>query len=191
MSLALNHINLHLEGLLHSYSQIMFAKNRWIGLVLLLVSFIYPTVGICGIMCGLGTNIIAQLLNQNTALLKEGVWGFGAVMVGMLLGHQYQLSPRLFLLIALASFLYLLLTVGFYGLLGKKRLPFLTLPFIITVWVLYYFSFSVSGLSLNQFYVSPLTAGSYQWSNPADIWLTNNIPSIYVTTFLKTLAGIF
>ena len=83
MTLEGSHFKLHLQGILHSYSQIMFAKNVWIGFVLLAVSFIYPTVGVCGLLCGLGTNLIAHLLNQSTDLLKEGVWGFGAVMVGM------------------------------------------------------------------------------------------------------------
>jgi urea transporter len=191
MQIALSHINLHLNGILHSYSQIMFAKNKWIGVALLLVSFIYPTVGICGLLCGLGANALAHLLNQNTSLLYEGVWGFGAVMVGMFLGYQYELATRLFLLVALASFLYLVLTVGFYALLSKKKLPFLTLPFMVTIWILYYFSFNITGLKLNEFYVSPLLGPQHQISPLADVWLNTHITNIYTVTFLKTLSGIF
>ena len=78
MQIALSHLNLHLNGILHSYSQIMFAKNKWIGFVLLLVSFLYPTVGVCGLLCGIGANALAHLLNQDTTLHNEGGWGFGA-----------------------------------------------------------------------------------------------------------------
>ncbi|MFY8034414.1 MAG: urea transporter [Flexibacteraceae bacterium] len=191
MQIALSHLNLHLNGILHSYSQIMFAKNKWIGFVLLLVSFLYPTVGVCGLLCGIGANALAHLLNQDTTLLNEGVWGFGAVMVGMYLGYQYEFATRLFLLVALASFLYLVLTVGFYGVLSKKRLPFLTLPFMVTIWVLHYFAFSVTGLTLNPFYVSPLLASQYQITPLLDVWLGNHITNIYSVTFLKTLSGIF
>src|ERR1017187_8426100 len=119
-----NKAPLHFEGMLNSYSQIFFAKNKWFGILLIVASFINPVIGISGLLTVFCTNIIADIFSLNPSFIKEGLFGFSSAMLGMGIDAFFQMNVFFFILITIASILSILMTLAFQGLLNKYQLPF-------------------------------------------------------------------
>ena len=129
-------LQLHIEGLLHGYSQVFFARSKWYGALLLLVSFADWRIGLAGLLAVVFTNLLAEVFSLNSFFITEGIYGFSAALVGMGIGATFQITPFFFLTLALSAFLILLTTKLFKGLLDKYKLPFLGLPFVSTFWLI-------------------------------------------------------
>ncbi|HBE42042.1 MAG TPA: peptidase M23, partial [Bacteroidales bacterium] len=57
-------------------------------------------------------------------------------LVGLSLGIFYSPGPVLFVLIFLASILTLFISVSLQGVIGKYTLPFLSVPFVLSAWIM-------------------------------------------------------
>ncbi len=181
----------HLEALLHSYSQIVFAKSLPLGMVLLLVSLVFPSVGLSGIFCALATNSLAKVFTGRHQSIHDGVWGFGALMAGMFVARNYEPGTQTFLLILLTALLTLVFSMAAQAFLQPRGLPMLTLPFVVVTWVVYVFSLSLPGLILREDYIFSNSTSSFSWLKSADaVWL-NTITNPYINTLFQTLAGVF
>jgi len=181
-----NKIALHFEGLLHSYSQLFFAKSKWYGLFLILTSFINPNIGIAGLSAVLLTNLIADISSLNSTYLKDGLFGFCSSMVGMGLGAFFEINLFFIVLLIITSLLSLLLTLGFQGLLSKYQLPYLSFPFLICFWLI---------LLAARFFTQLHNSTDYLISNTAFYDFINGInhthlPEIMIT-FFRSLGSIF
>ena len=40
-----------LRSVRNSYSALVFSRDSWVGIALLLVTFLYPMSGLCGLLC--------------------------------------------------------------------------------------------------------------------------------------------
>ena len=45
-----------LRSVRNSYSALVFSRDSWVGIALLLVTFLYPMSGLCGLLCCLLVN---------------------------------------------------------------------------------------------------------------------------------------
>lgn len=139
-----------LEGVINSYSQVFFSNDRLFGLLLLIITFFDLGAGFAGLLSIILVQVIAYFFNFNHALIKDGSYTYNALMVGIALGAFYQFNWSLLFLIVALSLLTLMLTIWFANSLGHKGLPFLSIPFLIGIWVVILGASNFSALDLNQ-----------------------------------------
>lgn len=137
------------KGILSSYSQIFFSDNLWFAGLLLLVTFINPYSGIAGLFSVVLSNTLAYHLGYDRNHLSKGVYGFNSLLIALGLGVFFEHSVGLFVVIILSSFLSLMLSLTLQGILGKYFLPFLSLPFLITIWMIILATRSFDALTIN------------------------------------------
>ncbi len=182
------------RGLLNSYSQVFFSDHLIFAVILVLVSFVDVYAGAAGILSVLVTNLTGYLLKLHYFSLTKGLYGFNSLLVGLGLGIYYQFGIELCVILILGAVLTLLIALFVQGVLGKYGLPILSIPFILSFWILTLASrqFEALGISergiytLNDLY----TLGGntlvqwYEWGNNLEIW-----PVIKV--YLISLGAIF
>ena len=139
-----------LPAVLNSYSIVFFMNNRVLGIALLLVSFINFYAGLSGLLAVLIAVLIAHWLNFDKASLKSGLYSFNALITGIGLGTFFDPGMVFFVLLALSSLLTLLISIAMGGWLGKNGLPYLSIPFVLSFWMILLPSSLYENLGLTQ-----------------------------------------
>jgi len=145
-----NYISLFWNGLLNSYAQIFFSNNKIFALLLLCVSFFDFGAGLSGVVAVLIGQITALLFNFNQDLIKDGTHTYNALLVGIAIGIFYDFNMSFLILLFIASILTFLLTIWFSTSLGRKNMPFLSIPFLMAIWLIILGADNFSALSLKQ-----------------------------------------
>lgn len=138
----------------------------------------------------LATNGIAHIMGYSKETIAEGVYGFNAVLLGMALGYEFDTSPMLLLVILVAALLGFINQIWIHGILHKYHLPVLSLPFLITVWMVMLALRESDLLSmarhlsvdvqLNTDMLSELETGAKRFTIP-----------YYITNYFYALGGVF
>ncbi|MBJ6108768.1 urea transporter [Hymenobacter sp. BT523] len=124
------------RAVLHSYSMLFFSQHRGFAAVLLLVTFSHPAAGVAGLV-GTGLAVAgARLAGFNKEWTDVGAYSFNSLLTGLALASFYAPGWALAGLVVVGAGLALLLSVALGGWLGGRGLPFLSLPFLLTVWLL-------------------------------------------------------
>lgn len=126
----------HWHGLLNSYAQVFFSKDKSLAYVLLVVSFFDLGSGLGGLMAALTAQGLARAFGFHPSLIEDGSLTYNALMVGLGIGMLYEWNLSILALIPIAGALTFLLTAWFMNSLGMKKLPFLSLPFLLGLWIL-------------------------------------------------------
>lgn len=124
------------SGLVLSYPQIFFSKSYTFSIFLLVITFIFPTLGLSGLICTLSALVFAKLISLLSEKVKNGYYGYNALLVGLGLGSFYEWDLNLFALLFFAGFLTLLTHTFLEGVLSKYRLPVLSIPFLLALWII-------------------------------------------------------
>jgi urea transporter/murein DD-endopeptidase MepM/ murein hydrolase activator NlpD len=124
-----------LTGVLNSYSQVFFSNNRLFAIILIAVSFIDLNAGVSGLIAVMVSNILAYLIGFNTRSIRAGNYGFNSLLTGLGIGIFYQPGTEYFALLIFVSLLTLFLTSAMDGFFRKYALPFMSVPFLISIWV--------------------------------------------------------
>jgi urea transporter len=150
-----DNVRLQYEGFLNSYVQIFFSDNRFFAWTLLAVSFIDLNAGMAGALAVLVSNISASTMGFNGWFIRKGYYGYNSLLVGLGFGLTFQPGSAFFLLLAVAAMLTFLFTVALQGVLYKYGLPYLSIPFLLGIWLLLMASgeFAALGLSTRGVYV--------------------------------------
>lgn len=166
-------------SLLNSYSQIFFSDNRIFAGILMLVTFVDFYTGLFGLLAVLTTTLFAHYLGFHPFKIHQGYYGFNSLLVGLGLGIFFQPCPLLILIVIMASILTLFIAVSCEGIIGKYALPYLSVPFVLSMWILTLASrdFQALGLSergiytLNDLYVigGNSLVQLYDWWNQVEI----------------------
>lgn len=119
-----------------SYTQVFFSDSIWFSFIVFLSTFTDPYAGASGLIAIIITNIMASWLGLNDSLIKNGNYGYNSLMVGLVLGVYFQFSWVFLLILGLGSFLCLIITSWLGIVLYKYKVPFLSLPFLITIWIM-------------------------------------------------------
>jgi urea transporter/murein DD-endopeptidase MepM/ murein hydrolase activator NlpD len=119
-----------------SYSQVFFSDNRWFALLLGVATFVDPYTGISGLLCVTFAVILAQVLGFNPVLIRNGTYTYNVLLVGLAIGFYFSFNPAFFVMLFLASFLTLMISAWMASSFGAKRVPFLSLPFVFSTWVM-------------------------------------------------------
>ena len=166
-------------GVLNSYSQVFFSNNRLFALILLGVSFFDVAAGISGLIAVLLTNFFAYLIGFNTHSIKSGYYGFNSLLVGLGIGIYYQPGIEFYVLLLFITVLTLFLTVTMEGIVGKYGLPFLSISFLISIWVVTLAARQFTALAVSEngvfmmnemFNLGEITAvQTYNWFNEINL----------------------
>ena len=166
-------------GVLNSYSQVFFSHNRLFALILIGVSFFDVAAGISGLIAVLLTNIIAYLIGFNAHNIKSGFYGFNSLLVGLGIGVYFQPSIEFYVLLLFITVLTLFLTVAMEGVVGKYGLPYLSISFLISIWVVTLAARQFTSLTVSEhgvfmmndlFNMGELTAvQTYNWFNELNL----------------------
>jgi urea transporter len=135
--------NYWLKSTLNSYSLIFYSVNNFFALLILIVTFFTPYVGLLGLISVLTTNYFSKKIGFNAEDIKNGLFGFNALLLGLALGNEFSLNWAFVALFISAIILLIMLTAWLNGLFLKHNLPFLAFPFLFTYWIV---SLSSSGL---------------------------------------------
>lgn len=134
MKIPKQRIQVFFSTLFNSYSQVFFSESRLFAVVLILVSFLDYRAGVSGFVAVLVSNVTAYVLGFNRHSIKQGAYGFNALMVGLGIGVYFQFSAVLFITIIFAAIFTLFITLALEGILAKYALPYLSMPFLIGIW---------------------------------------------------------
>lgn len=124
-----------IHSTLKSYSQIFFSENLWLACILLVVTYFDYYTGIAGTLAVITANLTALSLGFDKRVSQTGLYGFNSLLVGLGLGLYFSPSLLFFGIVALASVATLFFTIFIQGILAKYDLPYLSLPFLLIIWM--------------------------------------------------------
>jgi urea transporter/murein DD-endopeptidase MepM/ murein hydrolase activator NlpD len=182
------------EGFLSSYAQIFFSDNRWFAAILLVVSFIDAQAGIAGAIAVLAANLTARSMGFSNWFVRKGYYGYNSLLVGLGFGLTFQPGLAFYFLLLIAALLTFLFTVAIQGVFYKYGLPFLSIPFLLGIWLVMASSgeFTALGLSSRGVYVhNELFAIGGKWLIDSVEWFDRLIKSTFIRTYLFSLGAIF
>jgi urea transporter len=136
-------------GLINSYSQVFFSNNRVLAILLLLVTFLNPVSGISGVIAVITGQFLAKVFNFSDALIKDGTYTYNSVMVGVGMGIIYQPSLPYFLVLIFFSIITFFLSVWLAHYFSLRKLPFLSIPFLLAIWLVLLGAGNFSALQLS------------------------------------------
>ncbi len=139
-----------LSGIINSYTQVFFSKNIVFAIILFIVTFFDLYAGLAGLLAVIFTNLAATIIGLNTEKVREGVYGFNSLLVGLGIGIYYQPGVEFYIVLFFISLLTLFFSVGLEGVLGKYGLPFLSIPFLFGIWMVIIASTGYSALDISE-----------------------------------------
>ncbi len=123
------------DGVLNSYSQVFFSDNRVFAAIILIITFQVPLAGLAGLAGVLISLVLAKWLGFDKKLISKGLLSYNTLLVTLPLGLYFSSGPALVLMVIFASILTFFLAVTLHGWLARYELPFLSWPFIISLWI--------------------------------------------------------
>jgi urea transporter/murein DD-endopeptidase MepM/ murein hydrolase activator NlpD len=183
-----------LNGVVNSYSILFFSNSKIFSLLLMLISFFNPVAGLSGMIAALATVCMGLLMGFNHTHTVSGVYSFNALLFGIGFGSFFESSAVFYFLLIIASLLTLVISVSLSGWLGKYGLPFLSLPFIITFWLILLATKEFSNLGLSErniYWINEM----YAVGGNSLLEIFNSIESIgfpnWLATYFRALSAIF
>lgn len=187
-------LNTVLEGLIRSYSQIFFSTNHYFAVLLLLITFIDFSIGFAGLVSAAAALLIAYTIKLDSEAIAKGLYSFNALLVGLGLGFYYDVSVTLLLLVAIAGLFTLLVNITLQGVLGKYYLPYLSLPFVLSMWLVLSSTWQLTSTEVNQSSVYLLNrifeVGGFNFLSVHDWWL-KHVGSDFINGYFISLGSIF
>ena len=132
-----DYILLYYRSTFNSYSAVYFSDNKLFAVILIAVTFINPQAGLSGLIAVTVANLLAYLMGYNEFTISRGYYGFNSLLVGLGLGVTYAPGLPFFILLVFASMLTFFLTIAMEGIIGKYALPFLSVPFLFAIWLIF------------------------------------------------------
>lgn len=139
-----------LTSVLNSYSVVFFFNNRLLGFVLLVVTFFNLPAGLCGLISVLTTVLIAGSMGFDKTRINQGIYSFNALLTGLGIGTFFEPGSVFLILLLLAVLVSLMLSVILSSWFGKYGLPFLSIPFVFSFWLVLLPSGNLANLGLTQ-----------------------------------------
>src|SRR5262249_27660322 len=116
--------------LISAYGSFLFFRDLKANLLIIAATFIHPHIGPCGLVCGM-TALLALpplFIPDHAASLAT----VSCVLVGLLVGACFAMSPFLFPLALVGGVFALLVTRFLQDRLGLAGLPVMSSPFCLT-----------------------------------------------------------
>jgi urea transporter/murein DD-endopeptidase MepM/ murein hydrolase activator NlpD len=101
----------------------------------MVVSFFNPYAGLAGLIATLFAIVLSYFTGLDQSFIQKGTYSYNALIIGIGLGSIYYFSTAFWLLLVVVVIFSVVLSVIFQSKLGRYGLPFLTLPFVICLWL--------------------------------------------------------
>lgn len=124
-----------IPGVLNSYSVIFFFNNRMFAFVLIIISFFNFFAGLSGFISASVAVLLAMIMGFDKTLIRQGIFSFNALLTGIGMGAFFQPGIVYFIVLLIAVLFCVMLSVILSSWLGKYRLPFLSIPFVLSIWL--------------------------------------------------------
>jgi len=128
-----------LEGLVNGFGQIFFIEHN-ISCLLILAAVFYAGwhIGLFAIFANLLSIAAAYLLGGDTTLITLGLYGYNAILAVLAVSVDFHVGSRMKSIIAgtLAAVLSVFMTATVSAMLLPYGLPSLTMPFVLTSWLI-------------------------------------------------------
>ena len=177
-------ISYQIKAVLNSYAILFFSQNKVLGILLLVVSFFNIPAGLTGLCCVLVSLAIIRKSGFQRDYTQMGLYSFNALLVGLAFGTFYQFNLAFVLWVFIATLITIVISVILSAWLGKYNLPVLSVPFIITYWVVMLAADQYGGIGLHP-QVSGLGNQISGFPNPLPI-IGNLVPD---TSHLAPVTG--
>lgn len=164
------------------------------GTVLLIVTFFNSFAGLTGLIAVSLSILFSKMAGPSNVADQPGLLHFNAILLGLGMGTFYNSGYAFWLILFIAVFFSLLFSTWLAERFYRKGTPFLSIPFIISFWIIILVARDLRAIEL--------TARSIYWLNNmyavGDSQLLNfvlffeNLPvSPLVLTFFKSLSSLF
>ncbi|MEI6021672.1 MAG: urea transporter, partial [Bacteroidota bacterium] len=173
----------YLKACLLSYSQIFFSQNIGLAALLLLATFMNPVIGMMGLLSVLFALFIGDLIGLNQTYLNNGAYTYNVLLNGLALAGIMPITLPSVVFLLIASVLCLLISVWMSAFLNRFKLPFLSFPFIISVWIAVICVRKIHAFDAD---IQPNTF-AIAFIEDLNITLHNHLPNM-LGAFLKTLS---
>ena len=186
-------LSIHWQGVRNSYTQVFFSDNKWFALMLFLSTFIDPYAGMSGLLAIVITHCLALWLGLNENFVRNGSYGYNSLMVGLVLGVYYKFSVIFVVILFMGSLFCLILSVFIGIIFDKYKVPYLSLPFLFTIWIMLLSSRNYHGLVLSERGIYTINELAIYGGNFL-IEINESINSIkvplFIEVYLKSLGAI-
>jgi len=129
---------------------VFFSDSRWFALALFVASFTDLYVGISGLSAVLIALVLGHALGFHKEFLSNGMYTYNVLLVGFTMGAYFRLNAVFFVVLVLASLITLLLSVWLSASLTLKKLPMLSLPFVLGIWIILLSTRNFQAMGLNE-----------------------------------------
>ncbi|KLT64886.1 urea transporter [Pedobacter sp. BMA] len=143
-------VQYYLQAALNSYAILFFSQNKILGALLFLVSMFNPNAGISGLIALIVSLALVSSLGFNKEDIKSGLYSFNSLLLGIGFGTFYNFNYTFWLWLSAACLLCVVLSVNLTALLGKYALPTLSIPFVISFWLVLIAANGYTGMGLIQ-----------------------------------------
>lgn len=189
-----NYILLLYRSTFNSYTSVYFSDNKLFALLLICVTFINPVAGLSGLIAVTVSNLLAYFMGYNEFTISKGYYGFNSLLVGLGLGVTYDPGFAFFTLLVFSSMLTFFITVAMEGVIGKYALPYLSIPFLLAIWLIFIAAGHFKSLIVSQSGIYVLneiySAGGTELLNQYHQLNNLNIPET-LNIYFKSLGAIF
>jgi urea transporter/murein DD-endopeptidase MepM/ murein hydrolase activator NlpD len=167
-----------LDSFLLSYSQLLFSRDRWVGLLILAATSLRFDLFFFGVIAVFLTNGFALSLHLSKSAIKKGMFGYNGLLIGLAFPSLFKINVPLIVIFVMAVFATTLINAALHAALGYYfNLPVLTLPFLIVMYLVLAAFPSIQGMAWNM-----------KWTaSPAFAF---SIPEL-VEAYFKSLGAIF
>jgi urea transporter len=167
---------MNLKIFLKPYSAIVFLNDYRLGLFLLLLSFLLPSVAILGLVALIATVLFAEFIKIREEYLTYGFYLYNSLLVGMGIGYFFQVSALTVFLTVILSIFTFLVSFSLNRFFSLFYMPILSLPFAFVSMLFYLASLKYTNLLSNILNRRPLF----------DI----HLGGILITNYFKALGSI-
>lgn len=180
-----------LTALSGSYSQVFFSNNHWLSVFLFAASFIDIAIGLSGLISVLIALLISGVLGLNPAYTRNGWYTYNVLLTGMAMGATFQPGGALLIFLFFSSLLSLFLSVWLASFTSRHKIPFLSLPFIFSVWIIYLNARSFQTNFLHERNVYLCTSALSRFFSTLSLSIEHlGLPKLVIVYF-KSVASIF
>ena len=190
-----------IHSVLNSYSQVFFSDQPLFGVLLILTTFLFPLAGFAGLAAVLTATFLAYKLGFDRAKTGKGLWGYNVLLTTLPLGLFFEPGLAFWVLVLVVTLLTFLVTLAVQGILAKYQLPFLSLPFVLVMWILILSTRQFDSLHINRINIYQLNelygiggtwlVGFYEWFQNLKVggFLKAYLISLSAIFFQNSLAG--
>jgi urea transporter len=126
-----------IDALLRGTGQVMFQNHPLTGLLFLVGIFVNSAkLGGAGLLGLAASTLAAYLLGADRALIRNGLFGFNGILVGIGLAFFLEFEPLLVVYIVLGGAVSAIVMLALANFFAPWDMPALTAPFVLTAWLL-------------------------------------------------------